>query len=111
MIRRRESVMGEIRSTIKTEASIAKLKLKKGMKLFFGAVNILIVAFMIVSLFPIEHISVFIAELLMYCAIIAVVNALYRVIMKLIQKSINKTKVPVDRPYSRLEEYYMNTKR
>ena len=47
----------------------------------------------------------------MYCAIIAVVNALYRVIMKLIQKSINKTKVLVDRPYSRLEEYYMNTKR
>lgn len=102
--------MGKIRSTIKSEVSIAKLKLKRGVKLFFGAVNILIVAFMILSLFPIEHISVFIAELLMYCAILAVVNVLYMVIKKLIQKSINKTKVPVDRPYSRLEEYYMNTK-
>ena len=47
----------------------------------------------------------------MYCAIIAVVNVLYMVIKKLIQKSINKAKVPVDRPYSRLEEYYMSTKR
>ena len=86
--------MGGIRSTIKSEVGIAKLKLKRGIKLFFGAVNILIVAFMIVSLFPIEHISVFIAELLMYCAIIAVVNVLYKIIMKLVQKSINKAKVP-----------------
>ena len=86
--------MGNIRSTIKSEVSIAKLKLKRGVKLFFGAVNILIVAFMILSLFQIEHISVFIAELLMYCAILAVVNILYMVIKKLIQKSINKTKVP-----------------
>ena len=77
--------MGKIRSTIKSEAGIAKLKLKRGIKLFFGAVNILIVVFMILSLFPVQHISVFIAELLMYCAILAVVNALYMVIKKLIQ--------------------------
>lgn len=105
--------MGEIRSTIKSEVSIAKLKLKKGMKLFFGAVNILIVVFMIVSLFPIEHISVFIAELLMYCAIIAVVNVLYMVIKKLVQKNINKAKVPEitdeleeDIAYKQFKKYY-----
>lgn len=105
--------MGKIRSTIKSEAGIAKLKLKRGIKLFFGAVNILIVVFMILSLFPVQHISVFIAELLMYCAILAVVNALYMVIKKLIQKSISKAKVPEitdeleeDIAYKQFKKYY-----
>lgn len=105
--------MGNIRSTIKSEAGIAKLKLKRGIKLFFGAVNILIVVFMILSLFPVQHISVFIAELLMYCAILAVVNALYMVIKKLVQKNINKAKVPEitdeleeDIAYKQLKKYY-----
>lgn len=105
--------MGNIRSTIKSEAGIAKLKLKRGIKLFFGAVNILIVVFMILSLFPVQHISVFIAELLMYCAILAVVNALYMVIKKLVQKNINKAKVPEitdeleeDIAYKQFKKYY-----
>lgn len=105
--------MGNIRSTIKSEAGIAKLKLKRGIKLFFGAVNILIVVFMILSLFPVQHISVFITELLMYCAILAVVNALYMVIKKLVQKNINKAKVleitdelEEDIAYKQFKKYY-----
>lgn len=86
--------MVNIKSSVRNGAEITKIKLKKGIKLSFRALNILIIAFMIMSLFPIQHISVFIAELVMYCVIIVVVNVLYKIIMKLIQKSTDKAKVP-----------------